>query len=86
MKNEWHQGLLRFADSHIEEAVKKCRNNKEFPPTLPHFIDLCQSAKNVDEFHNLKKAPCDKAKPEVAFQHLAKIKTILQPNFPKNYR
>ncbi len=78
MKNEWHLGLLQFADDHIEEAVKKCRNIKEFPPTLPHFIDLCKSAKNVYEFHNLKKEPCDKANPEVAFHHLAKIKAMLQ--------
>jgi hypothetical protein len=78
MKKEWAQALQDMEDRHIDEAVKQCSEGKEYPPTLPHFVDLCKSAKKKHVFNNLKKEEGKKAKPEVALKHLAQIKSILQ--------
>lgn len=77
MKNEWLHALQHIEDKHMDEAVKKCGASKEFPPTLPQFIDLCKTAKRQHVFTNLNKEEYKKAKPEVALKYLAQIKAIL---------
>ena len=78
MKNEWVQALQDIEDKHIDEAVKNCREGKEYPPTLPHFIDLCKTAKKQHVFNYQNKEEIKKAKPETARKHLEQIKAILQ--------
>jgi hypothetical protein len=77
MKNEWFKALEQVAEQHIDEAIVYCLKHKEFPPTLPSFVDLCKTASRPRLF--TKASPStSKAKPEVAYKHLAAIKTILQ--------
>ena len=78
MKNEWFQALQEIEDKNIEEAITHCRNKKEYPPTLPQFIELCKNAKQRDLF---KTKPIDEPKdrtPAVAFIHLERIKRLLR--------
>ena len=80
MKNEWFQALQHVEDKNIDEAVEHCRSKKEYPPTLPQFIDLCKNAKNRDSFKTQQKEESNKRTPEVALSHLAQIKKQLQMN------
>lgn len=75
MKNQWGQALEHIEDKHIEEAAIQCRENKEFPPSLPQFIEMCRNAKNRRLL--FKPNQVAKAKPEVALKHLAQMKAIL---------
>jgi hypothetical protein len=42
VKKEWQEGLKDFTDSVVEEAVLKCRDFYEMPPTLPQVITTCR--------------------------------------------
>lgn len=76
MKNEWFQALQDIEDKHMNEAVNQCRQSKEYPPTLPQFIDLCRHAKKRRVFRKIEDHK--KRSQEVAHQHLAKIKAMLK--------
>lgn len=77
MKNEWFQALHNIEDKHMNEAITQCRQSKEYPPTLPQFIDLCQNARKRHVFNCATKEIHKKANPEVALHHLAQIKAML---------
>lgn len=76
MKNEWANALNHVEDNFLQEALTLCRNKKEFPPTLPQFIELCRDAKKRTVFR--EKATYKKSRPEVAALHLEKIKAMLK--------
>ena len=76
MKNEWANALNHVEDNFLQEALTHCRNKKEFPPTLPQFIELCRGAKKRTAFR--EKANYKKSRPEVAALHLEKIKAMLK--------
>lgn len=77
MKNEWVQALKHIEGEIIEHAINYCRDNKEFPPTLPSFIDLCKTAKKKHAFVQAPKKEGRKAPSEVALKHLKDIKALL---------
>lgn len=76
MKNEWVLALHDIEEQYMSDAVNQCRQGKEFPPTLPQFIDLCRHAKKRHAFR--KKAEYPKGNPDVAHQHLARMKALLK--------
>jgi hypothetical protein len=76
MKNEWAQALQQIEDKHIEEAAIQCRESKEFPPTLPQFIDMCKRAKVTRILFKRDYEEGTKT-PEIALKNLAQMKAIL---------
>lgn len=77
MKNEWVQALQHTEEGIIKQATTYCRDNKEFPPTLPSFIDLCKTAKKKHSFVRAQKIEGKKEQSEVALKHLRDIKALL---------
>jgi hypothetical protein len=49
-KKEWQEGLGRFADDVLSEAILGCREQYEMPPTLPQMIYYCKQIKKRKEF------------------------------------
>ena len=45
-KEEWQDGLQKFDNQDIKEAIMLCREQCNYPPTLPQFIDFCRSSQN----------------------------------------
>lgn len=76
VKCEWQHGLLGYADNILELAIELCRKNKEFPPTLPQFIDLCKNCSKRNAFFKRDEFP-KKNDPEIAKAQLLKMKQIL---------
>ena len=75
-KGEWLEGLSKYDDKVLDTAVQLCRNKKEFPPTLPQFIDFCEQASNKHKFFKADKSSTHQ-NPELAKAYLQKIKQIL---------
>jgi hypothetical protein len=80
MKNEWCEALAHVEDKNLDKAIQHCLNKKEFPPTLPHFIDLCKEEKKSIFFQKNQQEERNKSKPEVALKYLTQIKKKLQMN------
>ncbi|HHS8321924.1 TPA: Vir protein [Legionella anisa] len=75
-KWEWTKALREFEDKVIEQATIASLASKEFPPTLPQFIDLCRAAKKRLSFIPPKR--CNKPRNlELAYTQLKKMKQIL---------
>ena len=76
MKQQWQEALCEIDDRTFELAIKECRTNREFPPTLPQFVDMCRDIKRRHNFIR----QVEKERPrnlEVAAFNLAKIKQQL---------
>ena len=80
MKNEWLQGLQHIEEGVIEQTIIYCRDNKEYPPTLASFIDLCKTAKKKHSFVRAEKVEGKRKTSEVALKHLKDIKARLHMN------
>ncbi|MFT4059292.1 MAG: hypothetical protein QM652_07070 [Legionella sp.] len=76
MKDEWFEALKHIEDNYLQEAVAYCRSKKEFPPTLPQFVELCRDAKKRTLFR--ERANHKKSRPEVAALHLEKMRAMLK--------
>ncbi|WP_078061568.1 hypothetical protein [Legionella saoudiensis] len=76
MKNEWVNALKQVEDKYLQEALAHCGNKKEFPPTLPQFLELCRDAKKRTVFH--ENPNYKKGRPEVAALHLEKMRAMLR--------
>jgi len=75
-KNIWLEGLKPFEDSTIDKALLTCRNQGDYPPSLPQLIDNCKQIANRSKgFYNNQ--PVKKADPEIAAKYMKQIKTIL---------
>jgi len=44
-KNEWLEGLSRFSDDTLNQAIIECRDYCEMPPSLPQLIGICRDIK-----------------------------------------
>lgn len=77
MKNEWGKALNEFEERHMETAISRCRKDHNYPPTLPQFVDLCQTAKKREVCSQPKMEVQNKVTPEVALHHLAQMKVML---------
>ena len=81
-KIEWDKGLNRFDNQVLIEAIERCRDgrdHKDFPPTLPQFIDLCRSIARKDQYlpKDEEQENFKQASPEFVAECLAKIKASL---------
>lgn len=43
VKQEWAEGLGRFDGETLKAALAHCRDNNQFPPSLPEFIVACKA-------------------------------------------
>ena len=75
-KNEWLDGLKEYEDSTIDKALLNCRNQWEYPPSLPQFIEGCKqfTSRNKGIYTPPK---VQKGDPEIAAIYMKKIKSIL---------
>ncbi|RAP34642.1 hypothetical protein B1207_15290 [Legionella quinlivanii] len=82
MKKEWLNSLKDFQPEIIDKAIECCLKQKEFPPTLPQFYDLCRSfQKRLDEQKEQEnKTSANPAPLEVGLAHLRMIKQMLNSN------
>lgn len=44
-KNEWLDGLSKFSDDILNQAIIECRDFFEMPPSLPQLISICREIK-----------------------------------------
>lgn len=44
-KKEWLDGLTKFSDEILNQAIVECRDFYEMPPTLPQLIGICRGIK-----------------------------------------
>jgi hypothetical protein len=75
-KEEWQKGLMGFKETILELAVDVCRDTREFPPTLPQFIDFCKQAFKRDIFFKREELPKINNF-EVGEAHLVQIRKML---------
>jgi hypothetical protein len=54
MKQEWEKSLVSIGDKELDLAIEECRTSKELPPTLPQFIELCQSIRRRNTFRQVE--------------------------------
>ena len=75
-KKEWQEGLNRFDDRILEQAVLNCRDACEFPPTLPQIIKCCREIINNNNYFvaNYDYKP---AHPSTVMSHLEQCKSFL---------
>lgn len=75
-KGEWLEGLNRFEDNTLDKALLSCRDQWEYPPNLPQFIESCKQhcsrKKGFSTPETVKKGSS-----EVVEMNLKKIKNIL---------
>lgn len=76
MKSEWVNALRDVEDKYFQEAVAYCQSKKEFPPTLPYFVELCRNAEKRTVF--MKMPNYKKSCPEIAALHLEKMRAMLK--------
>lgn len=75
VKKEWQKGLAKYHDNVLELATDLCRRKRELPPTLPKFIEICNSyQQNAVEMPD--DLPLNTNSP-IAKANLFKIKQIL---------
>ncbi|MBA2711546.1 MAG: Vir protein [Tatlockia sp.] len=75
-RDEWSQALHEFDEKIIDEAINKCLENREMPPTLSQFIELCKQLKRNNYFY--KEEPYQGCNPDIAKAELKKIKNTLK--------
>lgn len=44
-KKEWMEGLSKFSDDVLNQAIVECRDFCEMPPSLPQLIRICRDIK-----------------------------------------
>ena len=77
-KEEWQDGLQKFDNQSIKEAIMSCREQCNYPPTLPQFIDFCRASKNRHtSYQPMVAEPRSAADTEADIAALAQIKKIL---------
>lgn len=79
-KCEWSDGLNRFDNQALKQALIDCREHNKFPPTLPEFIACCKEKVARRQPKNLATEPVQPADPKVAQEHLKAMLTDLTRN------
>lgn len=75
-KREWEDGLRRFDDTMVNNAIEAARSTCEKPPTLSQVIEFCRMQERAQKMYR-DTQPAERASPEVARRHLANIREIL---------
>jgi hypothetical protein len=80
VKTEWADALGRFEGLTLKAAVEHCRDNVQFPPSLPEFVTICKSQRVRPE-HQLF-LPHNFTKSDKGAEILAGIKAMLKKGQP----
>jgi hypothetical protein len=75
-KQEWSEGLKRFDNQIFKDVLVLYREQKNYPPSLPQFVESCR-ATQARRIPNPAKGITRSSSIEVAEQHIAAMKKIL---------
>lgn len=75
-KREWEDGLRVFDDTMVNNAIDAARRTCEKPPTLSQVIEFCKTQERARNLYR-STAPVERGNPDVANQHLARMREIL---------
>lgn len=78
----WAYELRRFDDKTVLAAIDRCKSeHKEFPPSLPQFVDLCKAMAPRQVFKALPPAPvADSQAKRDALEKLKGLKSKAAPS------
>ncbi|MHA3183298.1 Vir protein [Legionella pneumophila] len=75
-KQEWSEGLKRFDNQIFKDVLVIYREQKNYPPSLPQFVESCKATQARRVPHPAREATRPSSL-EVAKQHIAAMKKIL---------
>ena len=75
-KKEWLEGLNKFSDEVLNQAILACRDYCDMPPSLPQMIGFCRDIKKRNAFFvaHEKHQPASKT---VVAEHIRQCKAYL---------
>lgn len=76
-KQEWSEGLKRFDNQIFKDVLVIYREKKNYPPSLPQFIEICKATLARRVSRSTRKETCSSSL-EVAKLHIAEMKKILK--------
>lgn len=75
-KQEWSEGLKRFDNQIFKDVLVIYREQKNYPPSLPQFVESCR-AMQARRIPNPARNEGRSSSLDVAEQHIAAMKKIL---------
>ena len=75
-KKEWLEGLCKFNDEILNQAIIECRNFFDMPPSLPQLIGICRSIKKRNKVYVAPKQ-LTPARKEVVEENIKQCKALL---------
>lgn len=75
-KKEWLDGLSKFSDDVLNQAIIECRDLCEMPPSLPQLIGICRDIKKRNNVYVTPKEATS-ARPEVVEANIKQCKALL---------
>lgn len=76
-KQEWSEGLKRFDNQIFKDVLVIYRENKNYPPSLPQFVESCRATQARRVPHPAREETRSSSL-EVAKQHIETMKQILK--------
>lgn len=76
-KQEWSEGLKRFDNQIFKDVLVIYREQKNYPPSLPQFVEICK-ATQARRVPNPVREETRASSLEVAELHIAVMKKILK--------
>lgn len=76
-KQEWSEGLKRFDNQIFKDVLVIYREQKNYPPSLPQFVESCRAT----QARRVPRPTREEIRPsslEIAKQHIADMKKILK--------
>ncbi|HEM0351343.1 TPA: Vir protein [Legionella pneumophila] len=77
-KKEWSEGLARFNNASLKEALFYFRENSNFPPTLPQFIERCKASVRRNNFCSAKSELQQRIDTKIALKHIQDLYALLK--------
>lgn len=75
-KKEWLEGLCKFNDEILNQAIIECRDFFDMPPSLPQLIGICRSIKKRNKVYVGPKQ-LTPARKEVVEENIKQCKALL---------
>jgi hypothetical protein len=76
-KHEWSEGLKRFDNQIFKDVLVIYREQKNYPPSLPQFVESCRATQARRVPHPAREDSRTSSL-EVAERHIAAMKQILK--------
>lgn len=76
-KKEWGETLERFDNQILKEVLMLYRERRNYPPSLPQFVECCKEAQARRILKSLRTELSKPCTLEIAEQHIAVMKKIL---------